>query len=131
MKKKYTIFIIIILLITIVISIFIVRAVDSRFRYSFDINFNQDEEHKSYLRSGEVFILPLPPSFAFAYKHSDSGVTYYSKLSYTEFLKYFIDEGYEIQGNIIIYNEVSFCITEVNSESEYKYYFIDIDLMKE
>jgi len=131
-SKKYIILIVILLLI--VIGVYTLRAFDSKFRYSFDVSFNTEKEHKSfYIGTGnevEVFTLPLPPSTTFAYKHSDSAVTYYSKLTYDEFLNYYVINGFEVQENVITYNGAKFKVSDVISEDDYKYFFIDIDLLK-
>lgn len=130
MKRKISITIIILFILF--VSIFVARFINPAFRYNFDVNFNTVKEHKSYLcDSGaetKVFTLPLPPSTAFAFKHSDSAVTYYSKLSYDEFLDYYESNKYGINGNIVTYNGIDFVISEVTYDEDDKYHFIDIDL---
>ena len=121
--------IVLLLMLTIFIS-FVLRFFNAGFRYAFDVNFNQKEVHESY-DDDKIWILPLPPSTAFAYKHSDTAVTYYTKLSYEDFLSYFVEDNYEVKEDVVTYKEASFKLTEVHKDSEYKYYFVDIDLIKE
>lgn len=129
-KKRYIIYITIVLLI--VISVYVLRLFDSRFRHEFDVNFNTVKEHKSFqIGAGdEVKVLPLPPTTTFAYKHSDSGVVYYSKLSYDDFLNYYVSNGYEVQENVVTYNGTKFKISYLTFEEDFKYFFINIDLKR-
>jgi len=125
MKK----FLILLIMLTILMS-FPLRFFSAGFRYAFDVNFNTNEVHESY-DDKKMWTLPLPPSTAFAYKHSDTAVTYYTKLAYEEFLLYYVEKNYEIQEDIVTYKGASFVMKEVHKDSEHKYYFIDIDLIKE
>lgn len=131
MKKKLfvAIILILVLLVFLAIGIFILRVFDSSFRYNFDVNFNNTKVHKSYSEDlSDFVILPLPPSCAFAFRHSDIAVTYYTKLSYEEFIKYYKDNGYTVNENVITYNNANFIITKKNYEGSYKFNFIDVDL---
>ena len=131
MKKKLfaAILLVLVLLVLSAIGIFVLRAFDSSFRYSFDVNFNNAKEHKSYSEDLRNFTtLPLPPSTAFAFRHSDTAVTYYTKLNYDEFIKYYKDNGYTVNENVITHNNVNFIIIYKNYEGSYKYNFIEIDL---
>ncbi len=129
------IFVILILIITVAITI--LRFTDSEFRYNFDITFNCAKTHCSYniSKSGadaKKAVLPLPPSTTRAYKHSDTAVTYYSKLTIKEFLDYYITAGYTVQGNLVYTEDYIFIITGVPKETgTLKYNFIDIDLYPE
>jgi len=121
--------ILILLLMVTILMIFPLRFFNAGFRYAFDVNFNTNEVHESY--DDKVYSLPLPSSTTFAYKHSDTAVTYYTKLTYEEFLLYYVEKNYKIHEDIVTHNGASFVLKEVHKDSEHKYYFIDIDLIKE
>ncbi len=133
MKKKSIFLILIIILLIIGINIF--RFVNPEFRRNFDIHFNTVKEHKSYyIKHGTkttVFNLPLPPKTAFPSKHSHSAVIYYTKLSYEEFMDYYKTNGFIVSGDVVVYNDAKFKISDITSENKkYKYYFVDIDLLE-
>lgn len=111
---------------------------NSEFRYNFDITFNCDDTHYSYeaLENGEDVVkasLPLPSSTALAFRHSDSAATYYSKLSYEEFLEYYVAEGFTVEENVVYTENGVFIVNDVNDQAEgdWKYNFIDIALSEQ
>ena len=109
------------------------RFTNSKFRYNYDIIFHCDNLHYAYvsIEEGDVekISLVLPPSTVKAFRHSDFAATYYSKLSYEEFLKYYITEGYTVVENAVYTENGVFIITDVSRQMEdaWKYYFIDIE----
>lgn len=114
------------------ISIVGLRFRYTAFRYNFDVIFNCDDMHLSYHpdESGEFlkYSLPLPPSTAFAYRQSDTSVTYYTKQSYDSFLSYYQENGYAVlDGTVYSGDDLFFPIALVNSDEEFKYNFIEIE----
>lgn len=124
-------------LIIIVGIIFGLRFTNSEFRYNFDVTFNCDDIHYSYLTAEDETeiteaILPLPASTTLAFRHSDYAATYYSKLTYKEFLEYYRSEGYRVEENAVFIENSVFLISDVSDEmdGQWKYHFIDITLDK-
>ena len=125
-------------LILVVVGVWTLRFMNSEFRYNFDITFNCDDTHYSYeaLENGEDVVkasLPLPSSTALAFRHSDSAATYYSKLSYEEFLEYYVAEGFTVEENVVYTENGVFIVNDVNDQAEgdWKYNFIDIALSEQ
>lgn len=142
MKKKNKSKIILLLasalcLIIIVGIILGLRFTNAEFRYNFDVTFNCDDIHYSYLTTEngteiEEATLPLPASTTLAFRHSDSAATYYSKLTYEEFLESYRREGYKVEENAVYIENCVFLISDVSDEmdGQWKYHFIDIKLDK-
>jgi len=133
-KSKVFLVVAIVILIA-VVAICALRYTNSEFRYNFDIVFNCDDTHYSYITDDEgaeveKLSLPLPPSTAVAHRHSDVAVTYYSKLQCVDFLEYYKTEGYTVEGNTVFTDSGAFILneTEADTENTWKYYFVDIEL---
>lgn len=124
-------------LILVVIGIAALRFTNSKFRYNFDVTFNCDDTHYSYVlkENGADIVkasLSLPSSTTFAFRHSDVAVTYYSKLSYEEFVEYYVEEGYTVVDDAVYTEDGVFIIKDANSQDnvDWKYNFIDIELVE-
>jgi hypothetical protein len=130
MKKIFIIGILIIFIICSIVFIQVLRFTNSDFRYNFDVNFNQTKEHISYLENGENIVLPLPKKTTFAFKTSDSNVTYYTKLSYEEFIKFYKSNDMFIEENVVSYDNIKFIVKEKkdSGSNKSKYNFINIDI---
>ena len=139
-RRKSKIILLLVSAVCLIITVCIilgVRFVNAEFRYNFDVMFNCDDTHYSYLTIEDgteitEVMLPLPASTTLAFRQSDSAATYYSKLTYEEFLEYYSRAGYQIEGTSVYIEDSVFLISDVSDEmdGEWKYYFIDIALIK-
>ena len=136
-KKRIGVLIILTACLVLVVGITTLRFMNSKFRYNFDVTFNCDDTHYSYVLSenGVDIVkasLSLPSSTTFAFRHSDVAVTYYSKLSYEEFVEYYVAEGYTVVDGAVYTEDGVFIIKDANSQDyvDWKYNFIDIELVE-
>lgn len=133
-RAKIILIVAIVLMIT---SILVVYnwIINPQFRLKFNLIFNCIDTHTSYIvvDDGEEYtiMIELPPSTTFEHKHSDTAATYYSRLSYDEFLQYYIDNGYQVEKGKVYVNDGIFIMSDESKKREegYKYSFIDIDLL--
>lgn len=127
-----SLFIILSIIIVITIGIVTLKFTNSSFRYNFDIIFNCQEEHIAYVTNEKSeyykISVPLPPSTTQAFRHSDTGVTYYSKIKHSDFLQFYIDNDFIVDGNKVYTDDGNFKIVDKNLDSTFKYHFIDISL---
>ena len=108
------------------------RFLYPKFRYQFDVLFHCCEEHVSYVEGDTInqVKLPLPPRTAFAYRTSDTASVYCTKNNYEQFLGFYRNNGYEVEGSVITSKEKNrFLLEVVAREEENSLTFIKVDII--
>ena len=133
-KKVYRIILIIILLcIMAVIGIGFMRFYSHRFRVHFDVIFHSCREHVSYVyvkdEHTKKYKMPLPPHTALLSRISDTASIYYIKKSYEQFIDYYRNGGYDVEGSVItLENGQKYSVTFQAKEDNGNGNYIIIDL---
>lgn len=117
------------LALVIFLTITILRFVNPIFRINFDMIFNNSKENVTY-ENGKEYYLPLPKDTVQAYRYSDYGVMYYTKLSYDEFIEYYNEYDYIVKNNDIVCNDVKYILKEENDYMG-KYTAIRIEMLSD
>jgi len=129
MKKKPIVSALIGIIIVICIFIPVARFTSSTFRYAYDVNFNQINQHVTYSEDKKTE-LELPSQTCFAWRESDTHVIYYSKLSINSFINFYKNNNYLVSDNIVLGADGNKYLIK-NIDNTLKYHLIEIYLISE